>query len=54
MSRPARIKRGISLYSYQEEFFLRKLDLEGCIAEAAKIGAHGIEIVSEQMIPPAR
>ncbi|SAK52332.1 Xylose isomerase-like TIM barrel [Caballeronia glebae] len=53
MSEPARIKRGISLYSYQEEFFLRKLDLEGCIAEAAKIGANGIEIVSEQMIPRA-
>jgi len=53
MSKTARIQRGISLYSYQEEFFLRKLDLEGCIAEAAKIGANGIEIVSEQMIPRA-
>ena len=28
------IKRGVSLYSYQEEYFLRKLGLEQCIAEA--------------------
>ena len=36
------IKRGISLYSYQENFYLGKLDLEGMIREAAKTGATGI------------
>ncbi|MBN3801627.1 hypothetical protein GXB81_00945 [Paraburkholderia sp. Ac-20336] len=53
MSKPTRIQRGIRLYSDRHECFLRKLDLEGYIAEAAKIGASGIEIVSEQMIPNA-
>lgn len=42
------IKRGISLYSYQENFYLGKLDLEGMIREAAKTGATGIELIPEQ------
>jgi sugar phosphate isomerase/epimerase len=45
------IKRGVSLYSYQEEYFLRKLTLEQCIAEATKLGANGIESIAEQMMP---
>ena len=46
----ADIKRSVSLYSYQEEFYLGKLDLEGCIREAAKSGATGIELLPEQML----
>jgi sugar phosphate isomerase/epimerase len=46
-----RIKRGVSLYSYQEEYFLRKLTLEQCIAEATNLGANGIESIAEQMMP---
>ncbi|MES2259941.1 MAG: TIM barrel protein [Pseudomonadota bacterium] len=42
------IKRGVSLYSYQYETFLRKMSLEDCIAAASAIGANGIEVVSEQ------
>jgi sugar phosphate isomerase/epimerase len=45
------IKRGVSLYSFQEEYFLRKLDLEQCIAIAAELGATGIETLAEQMMP---
>ena len=45
------VKRGISLYSYQEEYFLRQLTLEQCIAQAAAIGAFGIESLAEQMMP---
>lgn len=45
------IKRGVSLYSYQEEFFLRKMTLEQCIAAAANEGAFGIETLAEQMMP---
>lgn len=45
------IKRGVSLYSYQEEFFLRKMTLEDCIAASAKMGAMGIESIGEQMMP---
>lgn len=42
------IKRGVSLYSYQEEVFLGKLDLEGAIKASAEMGALGIEIIPEQ------
>ena len=45
----AQIKRGVSLYSFQEEYFLRKLTLEDCIAKAASFGAYGIEIIGEQI-----
>ena len=45
------IKRGVSLYSFQEEHFLRTMSLEDCIAAAAGIGARGIEIIPEQSIP---
>ena len=45
------VKRGVSLYSFQEEYFLRRLSLEDCIREAAAFGARGIEIIPEQSIP---
>ena len=45
------IKRGVSLYSYQEEYFLRKMTLEDCIAASANMGALGIESIGEQMMP---
>jgi sugar phosphate isomerase/epimerase len=45
------IKRGVSLYSYQEEYFLRKMTLEDCIAVSADLGALGIESIAEQMMP---
>ena len=52
MTTPAhRIKRGVSLYSFQEEYFLRTLTLEDCIRVAGDIGARGIEIIPEQSIP---
>ena len=43
------MKRGVSLYSFQEEFFRGELDLDGCIEQAAGMQANAIEIVSEQM-----
>jgi sugar phosphate isomerase/epimerase len=45
------VKRGVSLYSFQEEYFLRTLTLENCIRVAGEIGARGIEIIPEQSIP---
>ncbi|MFG1681194.1 sugar phosphate isomerase/epimerase family protein [Nonomuraea sp. NPDC049269] len=45
------IQRGVSLYSFQEEYFLRTMSLEDCIRAAAGIGARGIEIIPEQSIP---
>lgn len=48
---PPKIRRGVSFYSYQDECYLGKLDLEGCIKEVADTGADGIEIISESIIP---
>lgn len=45
------IKFGVSLYSYQDEFFRRTMTLEECIESVADMGADGIEIIPEQMIP---
>ncbi len=45
------IKRGVSLYSFQEEMFLGQMTVEDCVAFAASIGARGIEILPEQNIP---
>lgn len=45
-----KIKRGVSLYSYQQEYYLRQMDLEDCIKAVADMGADGIEIISEAMI----
>jgi hypothetical protein len=48
---PQAIRRGVSLYSFQEEYFLRTLSVQDCIAAAAGMGATGIEIIPEQSIP---
>jgi len=48
------IKRGVSLYSLQEDYYLGRLDLEGCIAKVVnEIGASGIEWLPEQMPLPS-
>ncbi|MBR2782170.1 MAG: TIM barrel protein [Oscillospiraceae bacterium] len=45
------IKLGVSLYSYQDNYYFHRLDLDGCLAAAAGAGAEGIEVFSEMMIP---
>lgn len=47
----SRIKRGVSLYSFQEELFLKQMNVEDCVAFAASIGANGIEVLPEQNMP---
>lgn len=42
------IKRGVSLYSFQNETFQGKMNLEDCIRTCADMGARGIEIIGEQ------
>lgn len=42
------IKRGVSLYSYQNETFLGKMTLEDCVRTSVELGADGIEIIGEQ------
>jgi len=45
------IKRGVSLYSFQEEYFLRTMTLEDIIATTVDLDIPGIEIIPDQMIP---
>jgi sugar phosphate isomerase/epimerase len=45
------IKRGVSFFSFQEEYFLRKMTLEDLIATTQELDIPGIEIIGEQMIP---
>ncbi|KAA9160689.1 TIM barrel protein [Amycolatopsis acidicola] len=42
---------GVSLYSYQEEYFTGAMSLEDCVAEVAAIGARGVQLLPEQMMP---
>ncbi|HEY6871036.1 MAG TPA: xylose isomerase, partial [Novosphingobium sp.] len=42
------IKRGVSLYSYQNETFQDRMTLEDCIRVSAELGAKGIEVIGEQ------
>ncbi len=42
------IKRGVSLYSYQNETFLGKMTLEDCVRISVELGARGIEVIGEQ------
>ena len=44
------IKLGVSLYSYQDNYYFQKHDLEGCLAAAAGAGATGVEVFPDQMI----
>jgi len=47
----AKFKRGVTLYSYQEEYYTRAMTLEDCIADVASMGADGIELIAEEMVP---
>ncbi len=42
------IKRGVSLYSFQNETFQGKMTLEDCIRTCAEMGAKGLEVIGEQ------
>jgi sugar phosphate isomerase/epimerase len=42
------IKRGVSLYSFQDETFQGLMTLEDCIRTCVEMGAPGIEIIGEQ------
>lgn len=42
---------GVSLYSYQEEYYVGALSLEDCVREVAASGATGVQLIPEQMMP---
>jgi sugar phosphate isomerase/epimerase len=46
-----RIKLGVTLYSLQDEYVWGKLSLEDCLAALQKMGAEGVELLGDQMIP---
>lgn len=45
------IRRGVSLYSYQQEAYKGLLDLEGEIKAVHDLDADGVEILTEEMVP---
>jgi len=51
-TKPGTIKRGVSLYSYQQSQFFKELDLEAQIREVGQnlSGADGIEIIDEMSL----
>ena len=46
-----KIKRGVTLYSYQEEFYTRTMTLADCMAELESMDCQGVELLPEQMAP---
>jgi sugar phosphate isomerase/epimerase len=51
MEKKHNIKRGVSLYSFQEQYYLRKMTLEELIATTQELDIPGVEIIGDQMIP---
>lgn len=47
----SKIKRGVSFYSYQALYFSGEMSLEDLVAEAASIGAYGLEVIPDAVIP---
>lgn len=47
----SKIKFGVSLYCYQDEFARHTMTLEECIEAVSDMGADGIEILPDMMIP---
>lgn len=45
------IRRGVAMYSYQEDFFVRQMSVEDCLREMSDIGAYGVELLAEMMVP---
>jgi sugar phosphate isomerase/epimerase len=50
MNNTSPIKRSVSLYSFQEDYFHHRITLEQIIATCGRLGIPGIEILGDQMI----
>jgi sugar phosphate isomerase/epimerase len=46
-----KLTRGVSFYSYQAAYYSGTMSVEECVAEAGAIGATGLEIIADAMIP---
>jgi sugar phosphate isomerase/epimerase len=51
MAAADRPRRGVSLYSFQQAYYLGEKTLEDLIELSAELGALGIETIAEQMMP---
>ncbi len=51
MANKQNMKRGISLFSFQEKYYTGEMTLEDCIATVTDFGIKGIEMLPDQMIP---
>lgn len=49
MSVNGNLKRGVTLYSYQEEFYTGAMTLADCMAELESMGCESVELLPEQM-----
>ena len=49
-SQQHKIRRGVSLYSYQQANMLNGMELEDMIQELSDIGAYGIEIMGQALV----
>lgn len=47
----SKIKRGVSFYSYQEEYYKHEMNVEDCFAEVASMRATGVQLIAEEMVP---
>ncbi len=45
------MKLGLTLYSFNQEYFERRYTLEDCIRKSAEIGYKGIELIAPSMLP---
>lgn len=50
-SAKANIRRGVTFYSYQEEYYTRTMTVEDCFAELRSMSAEGVELIAEAMVP---
>jgi hypothetical protein len=46
----SKIKRAVSLYSYQDEYATKRMSLDDILHDLSDMGAEGVEILSDQMI----
>ena len=46
-----RFTRGVSFYSYQEEYYKHEMNLEDCFAELGSMRASGVQLIAEEMVP---
>jgi len=47
----SKLRRGVSFYSYQEEYYKHEMTVEDGFAEVTAMGATGVQLIAEEMVP---